>query len=146
MRNRPLSNSDWARDYRERYRNDPDFRESEKRRVRNRYQKKPKVDVFEIDGKRYINSRTFMQITGLNRSLFYRLKKDKVIKPAKQIKKNKRYLFVESDAYLFKDFLHTFIINPSFSTIEKYDIKKLRDFLDKNREKYDFKNKCFIDI
>lgn len=146
MRKKPLSNSVWAKSYRERYAKDFIFRESEKERMRDRYEKKPKVkqDFITIDGVQYIGSTRYAKIAGISRYLLYRLIKDNVIVPDRIIESSSRYLFLESNAYLFRDYLHKFIKNRALETFERYDALKLKAFLRKYSGKYDPEKRIFI--
>lgn len=146
MRKKPLSNSAWAKNYRERYANDFLFRESEKQRMRDSYKQKPKVkqDYITIDEVQYVGTTRYAKIAGLHIKLLYRLIKDNVIVPDYRIESSKRYLFLESNAYLFRDYLHKFIKNRALETFERYDALKLKAFLRKYSGKYDPEKRIFI--
>lgn len=131
-------------EYTKRYREDEEFREKEKARCRARYTKKEKTDYYVENGVEYINAKRYCEITGISRRLLYKLINDEIIQ-AKRNKNNNRYLFLECDAYLFRDFLPNFLVFPFFTTFEKYDFNGLRDFLIKNKGNYNYKNGVFLD-
>lgn len=147
MRRKQLSNTAWAKNYRERYANDFLFRESEKQRMKERYINKPRVkqDYVTINDVKYIGTTRYAKIAGISKSLLYRLIKENIIVPDRIIESSNRYLFLESNAFLFRDYLHKFIKNRSLETFERYDALKLKAFLRKYNGLYDAENKIFID-
>ncbi|WP_129356214.1 hypothetical protein [Solidesulfovibrio carbinolicus] len=96
-----------------------------------------------MNGVEYINSKKFKEITGISNHLIHALTKENII-PHKRNPKNNRLLFLEADAYLFRDHLDDYIINPGFKTFEKYDHLKLKQHLFKYSGLYDYKNGIFI--
>lgn len=145
MRTRELSNDPWAVEQRNKYRNDPNFRESEKQRARAKYEKKPKYEKHDIEGSVYITAKLFCSITGLKKDLLYRLIRDKVVIPHKRIKSSRKYLFLESDAYLYRDFADRFLESPQLNTIERYNLRELKQFLWKNSGKYLPETQTFLE-
>lgn len=141
----PKSTSPWVVKYRERYRNDEAFRESEKARTRSRYTPKPKQSIYKIDGEQLIKLSKFSEITGLKYALLHRLKSEGIITPAKRNAETNSYLFYLRDAYMFRDFLETFLEYPQVSTFERYSCEKLKAFMRRNKNKWDFENKCLLE-
>lgn len=135
----PKSTIPWVTAYRERYRTDEAFREAEKARVRARYTPATNEFILE-DGREFIGSKKFCQIAGISKSLLYALIRDKII-PYERTNRSKRYLFLEADAHLFRDFLPRYLKNKGFVTFERYDIHRLTKFLHDYSGLYDYENR-----
>lgn len=138
------SNKPEAIEGRNRYRSDPSYREYKKQKAKERYVKKTKANIIIVNDVTYITTKKFCEIANIKRHFLYDLVEDGVVLPHKQIKSDRRYLFHESDAYMYRDFLHEFLEFPELQNFLRYNKQKLKRFMNENTGKYDYKNRQLL--